>query len=126
MIPRELFVDLIKPLVFCMLRKEKVKILHGFLLQEEALDFRRYDAKAKLLLVKGKKRQSVWAALVAQALEANGSQAKLETLYRSIAPKSPRSNNFMKEKVRQTLYRNNGKLFRQTYEGEWSLIGLAS
>ena len=58
MIPRELFVDLIKPLVFCMLRKEKVKILHGFLLQEEALDFRRYDAKAKLLLVKGKKRQS--------------------------------------------------------------------
>ncbi len=105
-LPRTLFPRAIRPLIFMMFTKDRVRrMLGGFALYKESAEINEMSAAAKLLLVHGKPRKSCWRAVVEWALGKLGGKATLRDLYGVIEGARPTQNQWWKEKVRQTLQR---------------------
>jgi site-specific DNA-methyltransferase (adenine-specific) len=103
LVPRTLFMRSRLPLVFALFTKGEVRTMTGLALYRECSDLERVSADARLVLVHGRSRQSVWRALVAATLQELGGEASLPDLYAAIEPRRPTPNGFWREKVRQVV-----------------------
>ncbi|WP_415907096.1 class I SAM-dependent methyltransferase [Oleiharenicola sp. Vm1] len=104
MIPRELFPGLMRPLNWVVFTKERQRRLFGFLIYPETAEVKGMSPGAKLLLVQGRPRQSVWGAVVDAAIEAAGGDAELDQIYHFVCPRRPTGNPNWKQQVRKVLY----------------------
>jgi len=117
MIPRGLFPGIRLPLAFCVLRKDAREEPVGLAFYAEAAAIGNLTHEAQEVLSKGRRRTSVWRALIEETLHALGGRATLEQVYRHIEPRRPTSTAFWREKVRQQLQRS----FVHCGPGEWAL-----
>lgn len=116
LLPRTLFPNLSKPLVFAQFRKTPNRIMVGFLLFEEAYDVQSMSLQARQFLEKGDETGRTWGAVIDQVLQELGGEAGLDAIYQSVAPRRPSQNPYWKEKVRQTLNRHH----RRTAPGRYA------
>lgn len=116
-VPRTLFYRSRLPLVFALFVKSSVHTMRGLILFEEAAAVARVGTSARLILVKGRPRRSVWVALVVAMMAQLGGRATLEQLYRAIEPRRPTPNAWWREKVRQTVQ----ICCERVGPGEWAL-----
>lgn len=116
LVPRTLFPRVDRPLALVTFSKGRKRLFNGFALYREAIDFNAMAAGAKLLLVEVQPKPC-WRAVVEWALKKHGGRARVADLYDTIEPRRISSNQWWREKVRQTLQR----YFRPIARGEWSL-----
>lgn len=117
MIPRDLFDDLSKPIVWAVLRKHRGS--SGFFLYDEkyAIDALKSDAKRILA-----EHSQSWRELVRVTLAELGQPVSLQGIYSAMEGANiPETNRFWKEKVRQTLQRYSE--FNRVERGIWELRG---
>lgn len=118
MIPRNIFPDLSKPLVFAVFSKDRRRTLVGFALYREAADVQQLPEEVRAILAG--ERGPIWCTLVAHAMRRLGGRATLEELYRAIEGTRPTGTRFWREKVRQTLQRYRDRFLRVD-AGVWAL-----
>lgn len=103
-LPRNIFPGLSKSLVFAIWEKDLTHKFCGFFLYDETVAFQNLADTFKELLSQNTK--GIWYGLVETALKCLGGEAGLDQLYKTISPHRPLSNNFWREKVRQTASRH--------------------
>jgi site-specific DNA-methyltransferase (adenine-specific) len=116
MIPRGIFPGIRLPLAYCLFAKDARHEPHGLALYGEAAAIANLTKDAQELLTNGRKKTSVWRALVSETLKQLGGRATLDQMYRHIEPKRPTATTFWREKIRQQLQRN----FVRCGQGEWA------
>lgn len=121
MIPRDLFYELTKPLVFVIFRKGGTSSHKGFLLYTEQEQVRRLSKASMEILVAGRPKTGVWDALIAFALSGSDQGVSLREIYDRVGPKAPATNNFPRERIRATLYRGEGKKYERV-GGKWRCL----
>ncbi len=117
LVPRTLFPNAVRPLLFVQFLKNSPQIFRGFALYRESVEVAELPAKSKQALVHGEAFKSCWRSLVEWALRQLGGVAKLADLYAVIGPHRISDNPWWQQKVRQTLQRH----FVNVGRGEWSL-----
>lgn len=117
LVPRTLFMRSRLPLVFALFTKARVRVMVGLALYDEASALEGLAKPARLVLVNGRPRRSVWAALVVETLGQLGGRASLAELYHAIEPRRPTPNAWWREKVRQTVQNECDRVG----PGEWAL-----
>ncbi len=117
LIPRNLFPQLSKPLVFCLFTKSSFRFLKGFSLYRECVELRKVRPSFRLLLVHGRSRHGGWRPVVEAALRELGGEADLDDIYRVVEPRRPSDNRWWHEKVRQVLHR--GEAFVRVDKARW-------
>lgn len=116
MIPRNLFPGMMKPICFAIFKKDRLGKLFGFSLYEELNDINQLEkGRVKQLST----QKAPWKTMVMNVIKELGGQASLEDIYKAIEPRRPPTNNWWREKVRQTLGRH--KDFLRVGQAEWSL-----
>jgi site-specific DNA-methyltransferase (adenine-specific) len=116
-LPRTLFPRAIRPLVFLMFTKDRLRrMLGGFALYRESAEINGLGRQAKLLLIHGTPNKTCWRAVVEWGLRQLGGKAHVRELYQVIEPHRPTENRWWQEKVRQTLQRH----FVAVERGVWA------
>lgn len=104
-LPRQLFPGLAHPLLFVTFIKGRTELFQGFALYEEHESLRDLKKPVRCVLQRADTR-SAWQAFVAELLDQLGGRASLPELYACAEKKTrPTSNQWWKEKIRQTLKR---------------------
>lgn len=114
-LPRTLFPNLSKPLVFCTFTKDRRRALVGFALYRETSSVSEMKKRFQELL--STESGSVWRKAVLEALCDLQGEADLPSIYRVMEGRRPTGATYWKEKVRQTLQRD----FRRVGEARWGL-----
>jgi hypothetical protein len=105
MMPRNLFPKLSVPLVFAIFQKNYHRRMVGLSLYVEQEEVQEMTPGAKAVMVHGRPRRSVWAAVVEAALEHYGGEANVQQVYEYVSPQRPTESRTWQDKVRQTLQR---------------------
>lgn len=117
LMPRNIFPRLHLPLVFTLFRKDRARTLVGFFLYREANDVAKMPKELQDALRQPAKG-SVWRQAVRAAFKRIGeSKATLDALYAAV--ERPSTNNFWREKVRQTLQAY--PEFQRLGPGQWAI-----
>jgi len=114
-LPRTIFQGLSIPITFGIFEKDKTKALSGFFLYSETLARDSFATVYKNILKANSGR--IWQSLVETALINLGGRATLKQLYTAISPHRPLTNNFFRQKVRQTCR----QYFPKVARGEFAL-----
>lgn len=117
MLPRNLFPKLSVPLCFAVFTKNYERRLVGLALYAEQEEVAGMSPQARAVLVQGRPRRSVWAAVVEEALKFYGGEATNQQVYDYVEPKRPTENSTWQDKVRQTLQR----VCQPVERGRWRL-----
>lgn len=112
LLPRTLFPRLSKPIIFALFTKDPVPNLSGMRLFVECAAMDDLKPAVREELTKGRR---LWFVVVDRALAELGGQASLPQIYAAVAVKRPTSNQWWREKVRQTLQRR----FVRVRRGVW-------
>lgn len=112
MIPRTLFPDLSKPLVWAKYRKQRMRTFSGMMLFAETRSIENMKPAIREALA----RPGTWREAVRSALQSLGGQASVQSIYDAIAPERRQSEHW-RPKIRQTLQRG----FTPIGEGRWAL-----
>jgi site-specific DNA-methyltransferase (adenine-specific) len=118
MLPKSLFPRLSWPVVFAQFRKERVRHMVGFFLFDEAEALKSVPGKLRLLLVKGKRRTSLWRAVVEEVLGTLGGRASLSQIYSLVEGRRPRPIPTWRDTVRRVLQE---RPFTRHDDGTWAL-----
>lgn len=118
MIPRNLFTNLSKPLVFAVFRKDRKHALFGFALYHEAASVQKLPPEIRSIL--SGEKGAIWRALVSHALQSLGGSGTLGDIYKAIEGCRPATARFWREKIRQTLQRHEDR-FTKVDRGVWAL-----
>ncbi len=105
MVPREIFPNLLRPLVFVQFHKERIRKLFGFALYQACADVSGFSKPAKLILVNGKPGRSAWRAVIDEALSALGGKGTLAEIYDFVSSRRPTANVWWKQQIRKQLRR---------------------
>lgn len=116
LLPRTLFPNLSKPIVWANFRKGVRQTMVGLALFEEARDVEQMPAEVRKRLCEGGRSGSVWFDVCDLVLGQLGGEAHLDAIYASVEPRRPTLNPAWKEKVRQTMRRR----FRNTGPGRYA------
>lgn len=116
LLPRTVFPRLSKPIVFATFQKDPQPRLRGMRLYLESDTVRAMRAGARDLMHNG---SGCWKDVVAWALRTLGYEAHLSLIYEALMDHRPTSNQWWKEKVRQTLQRHD--IFSPRGRGVWCL-----
>lgn len=122
LLPRNLFENMTKPLMWCTFTKARRTVLSGFFLYAETHALADMHKDIRRLFLGNEARATCWRDAVAMALEACGGQATLQELYRVIEGNRPTDNPWWREKVRQIA----GQHFVRVRPGEFALQGVAA
>lgn len=107
MLPRDIFPNLIKPLMFGTFMRENSPQLIGFRLYPETVAMKEFSAEIKEVLsheVTG--TRGVWKTAIAHALNKLGGKASLNDIYASMRNNRPTANEFWKEQIRKVLQKS--------------------
>ena len=119
-LPRDLFFDLSKPLIFGLFTRDFQPRLVGFRLFPEVADIRGLPEETREKFdhaVNGPR--SVWLETVLTAMVKLGGRASLADIYSELEGKRPTSNRFWREQIRKVL--QNSEHFLRVSEGMYSL-----
>ena len=97
-IPRSLFPRISLPLAWTRFVKDERRTLVGFMLFDEQHDISSMPKEVRKTLG----RPGTWREAVGLALHSLGGSAELSEIYRAVEPRRPSSNQWWKDKVRQT------------------------
>ncbi len=118
LLPKNLFENMSKPLMFCRFTKERRTVLSGFFLYTETnAVMTGLKGNMRELVLGNKSTANCWRDVVELALRALGGRAKLEHLYQAIEKNRPTDNPWWREKVRQIC----GIHFVRVAAGEYAL-----
>lgn len=117
LLPKNLFENLSKPLMWCTFTKARRTVLSGFFLYAEAHALADMHKDIRALMVGNQARANCWRDAVRMALEACGGRATLSQLYACIEGNRPSENPWWREKVRQIA----GQHFQRIKPGEFAL-----
>lgn len=116
LIPRNIFKNLEKPLLFATFRKDRRTVLSGFFLYSEVEALESLKAEYRERFVGNKSRANVWGETVYAALKTLGGRAKLSELYAEIENHRPTANPFWREQVRKVAM----QMFTRVAPGEYA------
>lgn len=108
LIPRNIFKDITKPLMWATFTRAKNPVLSGFFMYEEVSAIEQVKARYRTHFVGNNTRAHMWGALVEEALISLGGEASLQDIYTEIEGKRPSDNAFWREQIR--------KVCRQFYQ----------
>lgn len=118
LLPRNMFEQMQKPLMFATFTKERSRNMVGFFLYEETHAVNQLEKRYRLMFVGNQSRASLWGEVVEQALIDLGGEAHLQDIYRVIEGKRPYTGNeFWKHQVRKIVQ----KTCIRTGPGCWRL-----
>lgn len=119
LIPRNIFEQMQKPLLFATFVKETNRSIHGFFLYHETHAVRQLKRQYRLMFLGNASRASLWGEVVEQALVNLGGEASLEAIYAEIEGKRPYEGNaFWKAQIRKVLR----QVAVRTGDKRWALI----
>lgn len=117
LLPRNLFENMMKPVMWCTFTKARRTVLSGFFLYAETHSLSDMHRDIRRLFVGNESRATCWRDAVEMALEACGGRATLKQLYACIEGNRPTQNPWWREKVRQVA----GRHFVRVAPGEFAL-----
>lgn len=103
LLPRNMFQNMMKPIMFATFTKERNRSMVGFMLYEETDQVARLPKQYRYLFMGNQSRASLWGELVEQVLTDLGGEASLTDIYAQIEGNRPTDNAFWKEQVRKVL-----------------------
>ena len=103
LLPRNMFQNMQKPIMFATFTKERNRSMVGFLLYNETDQVSRLPKRYRYLFMGNQSRASLWGELVEQVLTDLGGEADLPAIYAQIEGNRPTENAFWKEQVRKVL-----------------------
>ncbi len=120
LLPKSIFPRLSLPVVLAQFRKEpqRLRTMVGFFLFNEAEAMKSVPKSLRLLLVKGRKRTSVWRAVVEEAVRALGGRASLDQIYAFVEGRKPRPIATWRDTIRRVLQEGP---FDRCSPGTWEL-----
>lgn len=106
LLPRNMFEQMQKPLMFATFAKERQRTSVGFFLYEETHAALNLEKKFRLMFIGNQSRTSLWGEVVEQALLDLGGEAALQEIYSKVEGKRPyRGNEFWKHQIRKIVQR---------------------
>jgi adenine-specific DNA-methyltransferase len=117
LLPRNLFENMTKPVMWCTFTKARRTVLSGFFLYAETHAIADMQRDIRALFIGNESRATCWRDAVAMALDACGGRATLPQLYACIEGNRPTANPWWREKVRQVA----GKHFHRIAAGEYAI-----
>jgi site-specific DNA-methyltransferase (adenine-specific) len=120
LIPRDLFNRLSLPLAFALLSKNRQRTMVGFAFYRAQREVKALPQATQALL-QDTPKGSVWRAVVEKALRQLGGAATLQDIYAVVEGNRPTTNQWWREKVRQTCRRD----FLCTAKGAYALAQAA-
>lgn len=117
LLPKNLFTDMSKPLMWATFTKARRTVLSGFFLYAETAALAGMHPDIRALFIGNESRPTCWRDAVHMALHACGGRATLSQLYACIEGNRPTENPWWREKVRQIA----GKHFERIQPGEYAL-----
>lgn len=121
MLPRNIFQNMEKPIMWAMFTKEKRTFLSGFFLYEETAALADLNKEAKQLVVGNTSSPTCWRDAVTMALESLGGRANLQQIYQCLEKKRPSENPWWREQIRKVA----GQHFVRIGAGEYALPAMA-
>lgn len=119
LIPRNMFEQMQKPLLFATFTKEANRSVHGFFLYHETHAVHQLKRDYRLMFLGNASRASLWGEVVEKALVSLGGEASLEAIYREIEGKRPYEGNaFWKAQIRKVLR----QVAVRTGDKRWALV----
>lgn len=97
-IPRNVFKNLSKPLLFAMFRKDAKRTMVGFSLYHEAAKVLGLPKALQDALAQG---PATWSDLVLESIKEYGGEARLRDIYEYVSTRRPSANPHWKEQVRK-------------------------
>lgn len=113
-IPRNVFQGISVPIIFATFRKDQQRRLVGLALYDEAASAARIDRRFAKIMAEA--TRSPWHDVISLALDQLGGRADVASIYRVIEGNRPTTNQFWREKVRQTLRRRFERVGDGVYE----------
>lgn len=117
LLPRNLFENMMKPIMWATFTKSRRTVLSGFFLYAETHALSGVHRDIRPILIGNASRASCWRDAVAAALEACGGRATLAQLYACIEGNRPTENPWWREQVRKVA----SKHFTRVQPGEFAL-----
>lgn len=117
LLPRNLFAQMSKPLMWANFTKARKTVLSGFFLYEEVDSLAALPKQVRERLVGNDAGAHCWRDVVELALVALNGQGTLEQIYAIVEGAKPTANPWWREQVRKVL----GKSFVRVGRGEYSL-----
>lgn len=119
LLPRNMFEQMQKPMMFATFTKERTRSMVGFFLYEETHAVNQLAKRYRLLFIGNQSRASLWGEVVEQALLDLGGEADLKDIYRVIEGNRPYTGNeFWKHQIRKIVQ----KTCIRTGPGRWRLM----
>lgn len=115
LVPRNLFQNMQKPLLWANFTRQKSTVLSGFLLYEELDALNSIQRRYKTVFVGNASRASVWGELVERALIKLGGKATLQQLYAEIENDRPTDNPWWRPRIRNIVMKHYPRVERATY-----------
>jgi len=122
LMPRNMFQNMQKPIMFARFIKERKTTLVGFYLYQETADMLSLRKQFKTLFLGNESSSNVWGEAIDLALLELGGKATLKDIYRAIEGKRPTKTQFWKEAIRKHLQKYYQKLGPALYGLESNLI----
>lgn len=117
LLPRNMFEQMQKPLMFATFTKERKRQMVGLFLYEETHAVNQISKRYRLMFIGNQSRASLWGEVVEQALLDLGGEASLQAIYSAIEGRQPTGNQFWKHQIRKIVQ----KTCIRTGPGRWRL-----
>lgn len=115
LMPRNMFHNMSKPVMFAHFLKERLRHSVGFFLYDETSDMRSLSSKYRFLFLGNASSTHLWGEVIDKALVALGGVATTDQLYREIEGKRPTKTNHWKAQIRKVLQQFYQKVGPATY-----------
>lgn len=115
MVPRDMFQDLEKPLMFAQFTKDQQHIMVGLMLYRETDEIKQLAGEYRAMFIGNESRANVWGEAIERALAKLGGSGTLQQIYRLMEGKRPTANTRWKEQIRKVLQLHFEKLGPATY-----------
>lgn len=117
MVPRNLFAQMSKPLMFAQFKKDRKPFFGNLFLYLETDAVNQIASKYKTLFVGNDSRASLWGELVEKALIELGGEADLQQIYGEIEGQRPTRNKFWREQIRKVVQKH----YQRTGHGRYAM-----
>lgn len=117
LIPRNIFKNFEKPLMFLQMTKDRKTVMLNMFLYDETHAVTQLAARYKTLFIGNETPASLWGEVIESALVRLGGKAHLQDIYREVEGKRPTTNGFWKEQIRKVAR----KYFKALGDGWYAL-----